>query len=336
MRKWWYVYIILLAIYFACSFTERKREQPVQNLVLVIHGGAGVITRGDMSAEQEQAHVEKLQEALTSGYALLREGGSSLDAVQAAIIILEDSPLFNAGKGAVFAANGKNEMDAAIMDGKSGQAGAVAGLQHIKNPIILARLVMEKTPHVLLAGEGAEEFARSQGITMMPEEYFYTDYRWQQFLRAREKEKTRTDSVAEKKMGTVGAVALDKYGNLAAGTSTGGMTYKKYNRIGDTPLIGAGTYADNHTCAVSATGHGEFFIRGVVAYDIAARMEYLGLPVAEAVHEVIDNKLTAKGGTGGVIALDASGNIAMDFNTSGMYRGFIRNDNTPQVWIYKE
>jgi beta-aspartyl-peptidase (threonine type) len=336
MRKSGCINLILVLIFFSCAPRDQNKEHLTKNLVLVIHGGAGVIIRSEMSSEQERVHKEKLQEALMAGFALLRDGHSSLDAVQAAITILEDSPLFNAGKGAVFAANGKNEMDAAIMDGKTGQAGAVAGVCHIKNPINLARLVMEKSAHVLLAGEGAEEFARSQGISMMPDAYFFTDYRWQQFLRAREKEKTSPDSVTGKKFGTVGALALDQSGNLAAGTSTGGITYKKHGRIGDTPLIGAGTYADNRTCAVSATGQGEYFIRGVVAYDIAAMVEYRGISLHDAVHEAIDVKLTAKGGTGGVIALDAQGNIAMEFNTAGMYRGYIRNDGVPVVLMYKE
>jgi beta-aspartyl-peptidase (threonine type) len=331
MKVFGYIATVLVVILFACSAPDRKKDSRPDNLVLVIHGGAGVITRQDMSAEQEKAHRQKLEEALRTGLALLRDGHSSLDAVQAAIIIMEDSPLFNAGKGAVFAANGKNEMDASIMDGKTGQAGAVAGVRHIKNPIALARLVMEKTPHVLLSGEGAEEFARSQGITMMPDEYFYTDYRWQQFLQAKEKEKAAADSLAGKEFGTVGALALDKNGILAAGTSTGGMTYKKYGRIGDSPIIGAGTYAGDGSCAVSATGHGEYFIRGVIAYDIAAMVKYRGFSLEKAVHEAIDVKLTAAGGSGGVIALDTKGNIAMAFNTSGMYRGFIRNDGKPVV-----
>ena len=329
------ILLILLLFYCSCSWQEQSADlRPVENPVLVIHGGAGVILRSEMNAGKEQAYTEKLQEALRSGYALLLDGHSSLDAVQAAINIMEDSPLFNAGKGAVFAANGKNEMDAAIMDGQTGLAGAVAAVQHIKNPINLARLVMEKTPHVLLCGQGAEEFARQQGMPLMPEEYFFTEHRWQQFLKAKEQDTIPEDTTSGKKFGTVGALALDKAGNLAAGTSTGGLTYKKSGRIGDTPLIGAGTYANNQTCAVSATGQGEYFMRGVVAYDIAAMMEYRGLSVEAAVQEAI-KKLSAAGGTGGVIALDRKGLIAMTFNTAGMYRGYIR-DNTPVVMLYKE
>ncbi len=330
--------IILIILLFICSCSRQEQPanlRPVENPVLVIHGGAGVIIRSEMSTEKEQAYTEKLQEALRTGYALLLEGRPSLDAVQAAINIMEDSPLFNAGKGAVFAANGKNEMDAAIMDGKTLRAGAVAAVQHIKNPINLARLVMEKTPHVLLCGQGAEEFARQQGMPLMPEEYFFTEHRWQQFLKAKEKDTIPDDSTAGKKFGTVGALALDKSGNLAAGTSTGGLTYKKSGRIGDTPLIGAGTYANNQTCAVSATGQGEYFMRGVVAYDIAAMIEYRGLSLDAAVQEAI-LKLGSAGGTGGVIALDSKGHIAINFNTAGMYRGYVRDNSTPVVMIYKE
>ncbi len=332
------IILIQLLFFFSCSQREQPADKLNENIVLVIHGGAGVIVRGEMSADKEQAYTDKLQEVLQTGFALLQDGHTSLDAVQAAINIMEDSPLFNAGKGAVFTANGKNEMDAAIMDGKTGQAGAVAAVRHIKNPINLARLVMEKTTHVLLCGEGAEEFAIQQGMPLMPEEYFFTEHRWQQFLKVKEKEKDQklSDSLSEKKFGTVGTLALDKAGNLAAGTSTGGLTYKKVGRIGDTPLIGAGTYANNLTCAVSATGQGEYFIRGVVAYDIAAMMEYRGLSLEAAVHEAIDIKLNSKGGTGGVIALDRKGNVAIAFNTVGMYRGYIGNDGIPVVMLYKE
>jgi len=329
--------ILMISLLFSsCSQREQPAVQSSDNIVIVIHGGAGSIIRSEMSTEKEQIYMQKLLEALQAGYDRLKSGQSSLDAVQAAINIMEDSPLFNAGKGAVFAANGKHEMDAAIMDGKTGKAGAVAAVQHIKNPIDLARLVMEKTPHVLLCGSGAEEFAQQQGMTLMPEEYFFTEQRWQQFLEARGKDTVRSESAREKKFDTVGALALDNAGNLAAGTSTGGLTYKRSGRIGDTPLIGAGTYTDNQTCAVSATGQGEYFIRGVIAYDIAAMMKYRNLSLAAAVHEAIDVKLTGSGGSGGVIALDRQGNVAMVFNTAGMYRGYIRNNDVPVVMMYRE
>jgi beta-aspartyl-peptidase (threonine type) len=336
MKGYWMILMIQILFFYSCSKQQQPAGNPGENPVLVIHGGAGVIVRSEITAEREQAYMEKLREALQAGFTMLQHNHSALDAVQAAINIMEDSPLFNAGKGAVFADNGKNEMDAAIMNGKTSQAGAVAAVSHIKNPINLARLVMERTPHVLLCGAGAEEFAQQQGMPMMPEEYFFTEHRWQQFLQAREKTKPVPDSLAGNKFGTVGAVALDKAGNLAAGTSTGGLTYKKTGRIGDTPLIGAGTYADNRTCAVSATGQGEYFMRGVIAYDIAAMIEYREISLAEAVHEAIDVKLTAKGGTGGAIALDRNGHIAIAFNTAGMYRGYIKNNEAPFVLIYKE
>jgi beta-aspartyl-peptidase (threonine type) len=338
MDKYLVTFILMAGLLFQCSCSPTKpaaKKVTVQR-VMVIHGGAGVIRRAEMSSEKEKLYREKLQEALQAGFGLLKTGKSSLDAVQAAITIMEDSPLFNAGKGAVFAANGKNELDAAIMDGKTLRAGAVTCVHHIKNPINLARLVMEKSVHVLLCGEGAEEFALEQGIILMPGEYFFTEHRWQQLLRAREKEKQQMDSLAENKSGTVGALALDQYGNLAAGTSTGGMTNKKYGRIGDTPLVGAGTYADNKTCAVSATGHGEYIIRGVLAYDIAAMIEYRGFPLQQAVQEAIYKKLNQAGGTGGVIALNTSGDIAMSFNTEGMYRGYLRENEEVVILMYKE
>jgi L-asparaginase / beta-aspartyl-peptidase len=336
MRRFLIISTLLLIFLLSCEREIQKTATPV----LVVHGGAGVIIRSEMSGDKERIYKQKLAEVLLQGYALLQSGSSSLDAVESATMMMEDSPLFNAGKGAVFAANGKNELDAAIMDGKTGQAGAVTCVRHIKNPIQLARLVMEKSPHVLLAGEGAEEFGLSQGLALVAEEYFFSEQRWQQYLRAKEEEQRKNYSPQGnpqgKSMGTVGAVALDRYGNLAAGTSTGGRTFKMSGRVGDTPLIGAGTYASNHTCAVSATGHGEFFMRGVVAYDIVAMMEYKGLSVAEAVHKVIDIKLSAAGGTGGVIALDARGNMAISFNTEGMYRGYINEDKKPVIYIYKE
>jgi beta-aspartyl-peptidase (threonine type) len=315
-----------------------------QKVVLAIHGGAGTILRKTMTAEKEAAITAALTQSLKAGYEVIQKGGTSMDAVQAAILVMEDSPLFNAGKGAVFASDGKNELDAAVMDGKTHKAGAIAGVRHIKNPIVLARAVMERSEHVLLTREGAEEFALQQGFTLVPTEYFYTPQRWENLMKEQEQERDKRsggksnqpDSTnQERKHGTVGAVALDNAGNLAAGTSTGGMTNKKWGRVGDAPLIGAGTYADNATCAVSATGHGEYFIRAVVAHDIAARMRYKGISVKQAADEVVMKRLVEMGGTGGVIALDAKGNVALPFNTEGMYRGCITEDGTVTIGIYR-
>lgn len=323
------------------------RAQPSSQspLALALHGGAGTILKENMTPQTEAAYRAKLSEALVAGYALLRDGGHSLDAVEAAIRIMEDSPLFNAGKGAVFTSAGTNEMDAFIMDGKSLKAGAVAAVRHVKNPISLARLVMEKTWHVLLAGEGAEAFAREMAVETRPDSYFFTDKRWKQLESARQKEKNSGGEGASlfpgqhllpEKFGTVGVVALDQFGNLAAGTSTGGMTNKRFGRVGDSPIIGAGTYADNRTCAVSGTGEGEYFIRLGVARDISALMDYRGMTLQQAADEVIQVKLPALGGEGGVIAVDQHGNIAMSFNTAGMYRGYIDKEGRPVVKIYKE
>jgi beta-aspartyl-peptidase (threonine type) len=320
--------------------------EPLTNapFTLVIHGGAGVINPQEMTPEKSAGYHAALKQALLAGHAILKTNGTSVDAVIAAIKVMEDSPLFNAGKGAVLTSNGTAEMDAAIMDGGTHQAGAVASLKHIKNPIELARLVMDKTPHVLLTAEGAEAFARQQGITMMPEEYFITEHRKEQLKKAQklEEEKARTkksgalETPIEYRVGTVGAVALDRYGNLAAGTSTGGLTNKKPGRVGDSPIIGAGTYADNATCAISATGQGEFFIRAVVAHDIAALMEYKGMSVKAAADHVVLKKLLDSGGQGGLIALDRQGNFAMPINVNGMYRGYIRADGEPVTAIFKE
>lgn len=313
----------------------------------VIHGGAGTILKSNMTAETEAAYREKLKEALLAGYNILKNNGSSLDAVETAIRMLEDSPLFNAGKGAVLTSEGTTELDASIMDGKTLKAGAVAALKHVKNPISLARLVMEQSPHVMMVGDGAEAFAKQHGVELVPQEYFIIERRQKDLEKAREAEKKQGSPSKEmtpekgkqapddKKHGTVGAVALDKAGNLAAGTSTGGMTNKKFGRIGDSPVIGAGTYANNRTCAVSATGHGEYFIRSVVAYDISALMEYKGMSLEEAAKLVIMNKLDKLGGTGGVIAIDHEGHIAMPFNTAGMYRGYVGMDGKVVVEIYK-
>lgn len=326
------------------SFAAIRQLQGPQNprLAFVIHGGAGTIKRGSMTPEKEKQYREKLEEAVMAGYKALQAGKSSVDAVQIAINILEDSPLFNAGKGAVFTHDGKNELDASIMDGKTLAAGAVAGVRRVKNPITLARAVMEKSPHVMMAGDGAEQFAKEQNITLVDEKYFWTQERWdslQKILRE-EKEKKVSErqfaGEAYNKFGTVGAVALDKNGNLAAGTSTGGMTDKRYGRIGDAPIIGAGTYANNETAAVSATGWGEYFIRLGVARDIAAQMEYRALPVQQAADVVIKQKLQKLGGDGGVIVLDKFGNIGISFNSEGMYRAYIDAGGKPVVEIYKD
>lgn len=316
-------------------------QNPSSKTVLVIHGGAGTILKKNMTSEKEKAYREKLTEALKAGYAILKTGGSSIDAVEAAIVVMEDSPLFNAGKGSVFNSDGKNEMDAAIMDGRNLKAGAVAGVRTIKNPVKGARAVMEKSEHVMLIGEGAEKFAKEKGLEIVDPTYFYDEYRWQQFQKAKENNKTQldhTDSSKTKpkpdKHGTVGAVALDTNGNLAAATSTGGMTNKKYGRVGDAPIIGAGTYA-NKSCAVSCTGHGEYFIRAVVAHDIATLIEYKNLTTKEAAETVILDKMMKLGGEGGAIVLDKEGNMAMPFNTEGMYRAYITEDGKIYTGIYK-
>lgn len=316
------------------SAAQRQRKTKT---CLVIHGGAGTILREELTPALERDYHSTLQAALRAGHAILARGGPSLDAVEQAIRLLEDSPLFNAGKGAVFNAKGEHELDASIMDGSSMRAGAVAGARGIRNPILAARAVMEQSPHVMLIAGGAEEFARAQGIQFAPPEYFYEERRWKQLEKAREKEQAMLDhtplEASEEKFGTVGAVALDARGNLAAGTSTGGMTNKKFGRVGDSPIIGAGTFAENISCAVSCTGHGEYFIRAVAAYDIAALMKYKGRSVRRAAEEVI-KKIGKSGGTGGAIALDARGNIAMPFNTSGMYRGYLRSGGEPRTFIF--
>ena len=317
-----------------------------QNFGFAIHGGAGTILKSTMTPEMEKAYRAKLSEALLAGFEILKNDGTSLDAVEAAIRLMEDSPLFNAGKGAVFTSEGTIELDASIMDGKSLKAGAVAAVKHLKNPITVARLVMEQSPHVLMVGDGAETFAKQKGVELVPAEYFHTDRRWQELQRAKEKEKQQAEPKKSSrnidseypdvtKFGTVGAVALDKHGNLAAATSTGGKTNKKFGRVGDSPIIGAGTYANNRTCAVSGTGDGEYFIRGVVGYDVSALMDYKGLTLKAAANLVIE-KLGKMGGTGGIIAIDRDGNIAMPFNTEGMYRGYVGENGKLVVEIYKE
>ncbi|HVR43622.1 MAG TPA: isoaspartyl peptidase/L-asparaginase [Thermoanaerobaculia bacterium] len=314
------------------------------NIVLVIHGGAGTILKSNMPAELEREYRAKLVESLRAGHAVLARGGSSLDAVEAAIHVMEDSPLFNAGKGAVFTHDGRNELDASIMDGSTRNAGAVAGVGIIRHPISAARAVMEKSKHVMLTGRGAELFATRMGLEIVDPSWFWTERRWKQLQREIESERSPAaaalhDSEREPvppKLGTVGAVALDARGHLAAGTSTGGTTNKRWGRVGDSPIIGAGTFADDATCAVSSTGEGEYFIRWVAAYDVAALMEYGGLSVEAAANRVVHDKLKKAGGSGGVIALDAKGNFAMPFNTEGMYRGWIGPDGTPHVALYGE
>jgi beta-aspartyl-peptidase (threonine type) len=303
--------------------------------VLVIHGGAGVIAK-DVTPEKEKAVREGLQRALEAGYAQLKSGKPALDAVSAVITTLEDDPNFNAGKGAVFNHDGRNELDASIMDGATLRAGSVANVHKVKNPILLARAVMEKSPHVMLTGDGAEQFAQSIGMTLVDPKYFYTEERWQQLQKALDDEKAQTaDPQKAPHHGTVGAVALDVHGNLAAGTSTGGMTNKRFGRVGDSPVIGAGTYA-NAKCAVSATGWGEFYIRANAAHDICARLEYRGEPLRQAADEVVLGVIPKLGGDGGVIALDADGNIAMPFNTEGMYRGWVDKDGKVHIAIFAD
>lgn len=316
------------------------------NFGIVIHGGAGTILKKNMSDSLEKEYTDKLEEAIRVGHDILKNGGSALEAVTKTINVLEDSPLFNAGKGAVFTHEGTNELDASIMDGATLNAGAVAGVTHIKNPIDLANEVMVHSEHVMLAGKGAEEFAKHRGIPLVDSSYFYTEARFQSLQRIKEKEKTELDHhsstsfvdpfTKSTKFGTVGCAALDKEGNLAAGTSTGGMTNKRWNRIGDAPIIGAGTYANNNTCAVSSTGWGEFFIRAMVAHDISALMEYKELSLKEAAREVIQKKVPALGGNGGIVAIDRKGNVAMEFNTDGMYRAHMNAEGDLYIGIYKE
>ncbi|MGZ3918661.1 MAG: isoaspartyl peptidase/L-asparaginase family protein [Bacteroidia bacterium] len=326
----------MLSYFVLAQKTESK------NFVIVIHGGAGTILKENMNEELEKKYTAKLDEALKAGYDTLGKGGSSIDAVVVAIKILEDSPLFNAGKGSVFTADGKNEMDASIMDGNTLKAGAVAGVRTIKNPITGALCVMQKSQHVLMVGAGAEKYAKTCNCEFADTSYFFDQKRWDQLQKIKETEKMEldhgyvpNDNDKNKKFGTVGVVALDKKGNLAAGTSTGGMTNKKYGRVGDSPIIGAGTYANNKTCGVSCTGHGEYFMRSVVAYDVSALMEYKGLSVEQAAYEVVMKKLKSLGGEGGLIAMDRNGNLTMTFNSAGMYRGYMKSDGKKEILIYK-
>ncbi len=303
---------------------------------IAIHGGAGNFTSEDISPEQELEYERNLQEALQIGEDILKSGGSSLDAVEATIHSLENCPLFNAGKGAVFTSEGINEMDASIMDGKDLNCGSVTGIQNVKNPISAARKVMENSEHVFFSGKGATSFAREQGLEMVDSSYFFTERRWNSYLRVKERtEKLSELREQELKFGTVGCVALDKEGNLAAGTSTGGMTYKNNGRIGDSPVISAGTYADNNSCAISCTGHGEYFIRAAVAHDICVRMEYKKISLEAAAKEVVQDKLVEMGGDGGIIGVDSKGNVAMVFNTSGMFRAFSNSNLEKEIYMYK-
>ena len=319
--------VLFLAILMAANGIGQAQ----QNYAIVIHGGAGVMSEEKMSKEKQEEYKAKLEEALRLGEKLLKEGTEATDVVVKVINVLEDSPLFNAGKGAVFTNDEKVELDASIMEGKSLNAGAVAGVRDIKNPICAAREVMLHSEHVFLSGKGASEFAKKQGLEIVPNKYFYTKPRLESLkqLKKQERERNQKDN-----MGTVGCVVLDTHGNICAGTSTGGMTNKKYGRIGDAPVIGAGTYANNKTCAVSCTGHGEYYIRLGFARDISALMEYKNLSVDEACREEI-RKLTELNGTGGVIALDVKGNIAMEFNTSGMFRGYIKSTGEKEIAIFK-
>ncbi len=332
------------------SLAAPQSAATTHRIAFAIHGGAGVIRRDQMTPALEQEYRVGLTAALSAGYAILQRGGSSLDAVEAAIRTLEDDSLFNAGKGAVFTADGTNELDAAIMDGGTLRAGAVAGLTHVKNPITLARRVMEQSPYVMLIGAGAEAFAATQGMELVPPHYFFTQRRWEDYQRAHAAERARDSAThvaghgtVEREpsgavhYGTVGAVALDRAGNLAAGTSTGGTSMKRWGRVGDSPIIGAGTYANNASCAVSATGHGEDFIRHTVASDICARVRYGRVSLAKAAEDVVLRELAAQpGADGGVIALDRTGAIAMPFNTPGMFRAYMTPDGIPVVKIYSD
>ncbi len=312
---------------------------PGAPVAMVIHGGSGTIRKNDFTEAREQEIRATLEQAVKAGHGILRSGGSSLDAITLAITILEDSPHFNAGKGAVFNAEGKNELDASIMDGSNLNAGAVAAVHNIRNPILLARKVMTDSVHVMLMGEGAEVFARNHGIDFEDDEYFFTEHRWQQLQKAKASAKPETYLLSESPdrwFSTVGAVAIDSSGNLAAATSTGGMTNKRWGRVGDSPIIGAGTYADNRSCAISATGHGEYFIRATVARDICARVQYQGISLSAAADSVVNGQLKEMGGDGGIIGVDAAGNVSLTFNTSGMYRASIDTHGTVYVGIYSD
>ncbi len=345
--------VALISLFFIEKAISQQTAASKSKFVLVVHGGAGTILKSQMSEEKEKAYTESLKEALEKGAAILEKGGLAMDAVEASVRVLEDNPLFNAGKGAVFTNEGKNELDASIMNGRTLEAGAVAGVQTIKNPISAARAVMEKSPHVMLTGRGAEQFATEQGLEIVDPSYFHTNERWKSLQKAKHEDslmQIQKDTVKEKhafsdfynaplgiggKYGTVGAVALDQHGNLAAATSTGGMTNKKFGRVGDSPIIGAGTYANNKTVAISGTGWGEYFIRLVMAKTISDMMEFGKVKLKAAADEMIMKRLPALGGDGGLIAVDRDGNIAMPFCTEGMYRGYIKESGEPIMKIYK-
>jgi len=351
MKKILYLCALSLVL-FTCKnevATEQAETAIIQEkpeFSIVIHGGAGTILKKNMTPEKEAAYMAKLEEAIRTGYEVLKNGGTSLDAVTKTINVMEDSPLFNAGKGAVFTNEETNELDASIMDGKTLNAGASAGTTTVRNPIDLARAIMDNSPHVMLSGKGADRFAQEQGLQIVDPSYFYTERRFNALQKIKETLKTELDhddktafydsDIKDSKFGTVGCAALDKYGNLAAGTSTGGMTNKRWGRVGDAPIIGAGTYANNNTCAVSSTGWGEYFIRAMVAHDISALMEYKGLSLKEAAHEVIHDKVGGLGGDGGIVAVDKNGNVAMEFNTAGMYRATMNDQGDLIVKIYKD
>ncbi|WP_115122302.1 isoaspartyl peptidase/L-asparaginase family protein [Marinirhabdus gelatinilytica] len=350
--------LIVFFVLFSCdnvkkttsegSISEHKTEKSdteEPTFGLVIHGGAGTILKKNMSDSLENAYKQKLEEAIRVGHEILKNGGTAMEAVTKTINIMEDSPLFNAGKGAVFTHEETNELDASVMDGATLNAGAVTGVTRIKNPIDLALEVMNNSPHVMLAGEGAEIFAQEKGFELVDPYYFYTENRFQSLQRVKQKESNSISSsssstfdpyIKDSKFGTVGCAALDKNGNLAAGTSTGGMTNKRWNRIGDAPIIGAGTYANNATCAVSSTGWGEYFIRAMVAHDISAMMEYKGVSLKEAAKEVIQEKVPNLGGNGGIVAIDKDGNVTMEFNTAGMYRAHMNAEGELVIGIYKD
>ena len=328
--------ILIFSLLFISCKPNNSSIKKINNLnfSIVIHGGAGTMSKASMSNEAKKQYINKLDEAVSVGYEILKKGGSSQEAVEKTIIVMEDSPLFNAGKGAVLNHDGNVELDASFMDGNTLNAGAISGSSMIKNPISAAISVMNNSPHVMLSGAGADKFAKSQKLDIKPNSYFITERRLNSLKNAKSKEASSIN--IEQKIGTVGCVALDKFGNISAGTSTGGMTNKRWNRIGDAPIIGSGTYANNLTCGVSATGWGEFFIRSVAAYDISALMHYKGLSIQEASRIVIHEKIAKLGGDGGVIALDKDGNVAMEMNTEGMYRAHIDSKGNKTIKIFKE
>ena len=326
---------ILPAILLALTMTAES----VNPVAIVIHGGAGRMDKAKLTPARQKEYHATLEASLRAGHAILKRGGSSLDAVEAAIMVMEDSPLFNAGKGAVFTSEGRNELDASLMDGRTLEAGAVGGVTTVRNPILAARAVMDHTPHVLLTNQGAEAFAKNMRLELVKPNYFYTDHRWRQLQEWKKKKAEGKNTFLDGKhadyFGTVGCVALDAKGNIAAGTSTGGLTGKQFGRIGDSPIIGAGTYANNKTCGISCTGHGEYFIRYAVAHDISAHMEYKNSTLAEAARDIVQIKLKKAKGSGGVIGLDAKGNIVMEFNTPAMNRGSIDKNGKLTTGIFK-